>query len=291
MFQRHLPPPSRRTPAVQQLPLKPTTPHVRARGRKTPGRPRPRSNRNERRIGVQRELSPDDDDEATPAATNLVLLLGGLRRGDSANVPAVRVGVGQGGGGGDRGRVGPSAFQDVHRQQVCCCSKWLVGSQRTSAAFFRGGLGRSGGSTAGWFVVGFFWSSGKSGTCRDARARSCSSRNRAKINKAIENTCCRPSLPTNWHPLWRGRAYLALPAVHASLTRRSLTALLFPLACREYGLHAIDLQRLNGDVAGVRVRKLKSRVVVALVKAKRGGAYGRASAWTKLQAAPEKPSD
>lgn len=62
---------------------------------------------------------------------------------------------------------------------------------------------------------------------------------------------------------------------------------------REYGLHAIDLQRLNADVAGVRVRKLKSRLVVALVKAGRGrgGAYGRTSAWTKLQAEPEKPSD
>lgn len=63
-----------------------------------------------------------------------------------------------------------------------------------------------------------------------------------------------------------------------------------PFACREYGLHAIDLQRLNGDVAGVRVRKLKSRLVVALVKATRGS-YSRPSPWTKLQAAPEKPSD
>eukprot|EP00903_Cladosiphon_okamuranus_P018613 g17133.t1 len=59
---------------------------------------------------------------------------------------------------------------------------------------------------------------------------------------------------------------------------------------REYGLHAIDLQRLNGDVDGVRVRKLKSRLVVALVKAKRGS-YSRTSPWTRLQAAPEKSSD
>lgn len=61
---------------------------------------------------------------------------------------------------------------------------------------------------------------------------------------------------------------------------------------REYGLHTIDLQRLNADVAGVRVRKLKSRLVVALVKAGRGrGGYGRTSPWTKLQADPDKPSD
>eukprot|EP00752_Nemacystus_decipiens_P002755 g2573.t1 len=59
---------------------------------------------------------------------------------------------------------------------------------------------------------------------------------------------------------------------------------------REYGLHAIDLQRLNGDVAGVRVRKFKNRLVVALVKAKRG-TYSTPSPWTKLQAAPTKPSD
>ncbi|CAM9715412.1 unnamed protein product [Pylaiella littoralis] len=59
---------------------------------------------------------------------------------------------------------------------------------------------------------------------------------------------------------------------------------------REYGLHAIDLQRLEGDVADVRVRKLKSRLVVALVKGRRG-ISSRNSAWSKLQAAPEKPSD
>lgn len=52
---------------------------------------------------------------ATPAATNLVLLLGRLWRGSSADVPTIRVGVGQGGAGGDRSRVEPSAVPNVHR--------------------------------------------------------------------------------------------------------------------------------------------------------------------------------
>lgn len=75
-----------------------------------------------------------------------------------------------------------------------------------------------------------------------------------------------------------------------TLTRRTKCANPHVRTYREYGLFAIDLQRLTGDVAGVRVRKLKSRLVVALVKAKRG-TYGRPSPWTKLQAAPVTPSD
>lgn len=62
--------------------------------------------------------------------------------------------------------------------------------------------------------------------------------------------------------------------------------------CREYGLHAIDLQRLSGEIADVRVKKLKSRLVVALVKAgRRRGSYGKQAAWTNLQAPLEKPAD
>lgn len=60
---------------------------------------------------------------------------------------------------------------------------------------------------------------------------------------------------------------------------------------REYGLHTIDLQRLSGDVVGVRARKLKTRLVVALVKGGRRGSYSHRPAWSKLQAALEKPSD
>ncbi|CAN0179120.1 unnamed protein product [Ectocarpus sp. 12 AP-2014] len=60
---------------------------------------------------------------------------------------------------------------------------------------------------------------------------------------------------------------------------------------REYGLHTIDLQRLSGDVVGVRARKLKTRLVVALVKGGRRGSYSHRPAWSKLQTALEKPSD
>ncbi|CAM9660491.1 unnamed protein product [Ectocarpus fasciculatus] len=60
---------------------------------------------------------------------------------------------------------------------------------------------------------------------------------------------------------------------------------------REYGLHTIDLQRLSGDVVGVRARKLKTRLVVALVKGGRRGSYSHRPAWSKLQAALERPSD
>ncbi|CAM9527457.1 unnamed protein product [Scytosiphon promiscuus] len=61
---------------------------------------------------------------------------------------------------------------------------------------------------------------------------------------------------------------------------------------REYGPHAIDLPRLSGEVADVRVKKLKTRLVVALVKAgHRRGGYGKNAAWTNLQAPPEKPAD
>lgn len=58
----------------------------------------------------------------------------------------------------------------------------------------------------------------------------------------------------------------------------------------DYGLHTMDLPRLNGEVADVRVLKRRSSLLVALIKGGRGS-YSKKAAWDKLQAAPEKPSD
>lgn len=63
-----------------------------------------------------------------------------------------------------------------------------------------------------------------------------------------------------------------------------------PLYRREYGLHTMDLPRLNGEVADVRVLKRRSSLLVALVKGGRGG-YSKNAPWVKLQAAPAKSSD
>lgn len=64
---------------------------------------------------------------------------------------------------------------------------------------------------------------------------------------------------------------------------------LFCRCIREYGLHTIDLQTLSGEVGDVRVLKMKSRLVVTLVKGGRGS-YSKKTPWEKLQSPPEKRS-
>lgn len=58
---------------------------------------------------------------------------------------------------------------------------------------------------------------------------------------------------------------------------------------REYGLHTIDLPRLSGEVGDVKVLKLRSRLVVALVKGGRGS-YSRKTPWTELQSKSAPPN-
>lgn len=47
----------------------------------------------------------------------------------------------------------------------------------------------------------------------------------------------------------------------------------------------MDLPRLSGDVADVKVLKLRSKLVAALVKGGRGS-YSKKAPWTELQSKP-----
>lgn len=72
----------------------------------------------------------------------------------------------------------------------------------------------------------------------------------------------------------------------AALVLRALPNPIAASTSREYGLHAMEIPRLSGQIEGVRALRLRTKLIVALVKG--GGSYRRAP-WDKLQADQSKP--